>query len=402
MVNVFSVLTPDIVSRLLRHFLNASPRWLSTRTGSRRTDYLKWLSPALSKSHVVRSCVLAIAAADLLKYYRNHPQLQHAAAEYYGQAVSSLRGAIESEMALASLSSGFLSDYTPLSVLLLCLHETQNFTSRERILPHLNAAAFLLQNRIHCGNMNTELRGYLFEMFCYFFALARFSLGSKLLIAQADPIFASPSIIRLIQHGHIMGTSQSLFIAIYRISRLSHNLQSSKSAAVLSARQELLLLDQELIAYQSQLTHDNTMDQEHLNDVITSNLYSLACRIHIRALFPPHGSDDKDIVHSLVEEFINNLQHLPPHSPSQNILCWPLVVAGLSARNSAHQRIIVAKLNNIHEEWKSAVFSKSADFLREQWRRDREMRRRLPITSGYEDSSMTNGLTWYQCPVILA
>ncbi|GAT31235.1 hypothetical protein RIB2604_04100460 [Aspergillus luchuensis] len=242
---------------------------------------------------------------------------------------------------------------------------TQNFTSRERILPHLNAAAFMLQNRIHCGSMNTELRGYLFEMFCYFFALARFSLGSKLLIAQADPIFASPSIIRLIQHGHIMGTSQSLFIAIYRISRLSHNLQSSKSADVLPARQELLLMDQELRAYQSQLTHDNTMDQEHLNDVITSNLYSLACRIHIKALFPPHGSDDKDIVHSLVDEFINNLQHLPPHSPSQNILCWPLVVAGLSARNSAHQRIIVAKLNNIHEEWKSAVFSKSADFLRD-------------------------------------
>ncbi|RAK88518.1 hypothetical protein BO79DRAFT_228564 [Aspergillus costaricaensis CBS 115574] len=354
MVNVFSVLTPDIVSRLLRHFLNASPRWLSTRTGSRRTDYLKWLSPALSKSHVVRSCVLAIAAADLLKYYRHHPQLQYAAAEYYGEAVSSLRGAIESEMALASPSDGCLSDYTPLSVLLLCLHETQNFTNRERILPHLNAAAFLLQNRIHCGSMNTELRGYLFEMFCYFFALARFSLGSKLLIAQADPIFVSPSIIRLIQHGHIMGTSQSLFIAIYRISRLSHNLQSSKSADVLSARQELLLLDQELMAYQSELTHDNTMDQEHLNDVITSKLYSLACRIHIRALLPPHGSDDNDTVHSLVDEFINNLQHLPPHSPSHNILCWPLVVAGLSARSSAHQRIIVAKLNNIHEEWKSA------------------------------------------------
>ena len=132
MVNVFSVLTPDIVSRLLRHFINASPRWLSTRTGSRRTDYLKWLSPALSKSHVVRSCVLAIAAADLLKYYRNHPQLQHAAVEYYGQAVSSLGRAIENEMALSSSFDAFLSgtdhplasisyfanmkvDYTPLS-----------------------------------------------------------------------------------------------------------------------------------------------------------------------------------------------------------------------------------------------------------------------------------------------
>lgn len=113
MVNVFSVLTPDIVSRLLRHFLNASPRWLSTRTGPRRTDYMKWLSPALSKSHVVRSCVLAIAAADLLKYYGNHPQLQHAAFEYYGQAVSSLRRAIESELSFDSSSDAFSSGTNP-------------------------------------------------------------------------------------------------------------------------------------------------------------------------------------------------------------------------------------------------------------------------------------------------
>ncbi|CAK41775.1 hypothetical protein M747DRAFT_273831 [Aspergillus niger ATCC 13496] len=390
MVNVFSVLTPDIVSRLLRHFLNASPRWLSTRTGPRRTDYMKWLSPALSKSHVVRSCVLAIAAADLLKYYGNHPQLQHAAFEYYGQAVSSLRRAIESELSFDSSSDAFSSDYTPLSVLLLCLHETQNFTSRERILPHLNAAAFLLQNRIRCDSIDTDLRGYLFEMFCYFFALARFSLGSELLIAQADRIFASPSIIQHIQHGHIMGISQSLFIAIYRICHFSHDMQSSISADRSSARQGLLLLDQELTACQSQLTIDPSMDQGHLNDVITSNLYSLACRIHIKALLT-HESDETDTVHSLMEEFINNLQHLPPHSPSHNILCWPLVIAGLSAKTSAYQRIIVAKLNNIHEEWKSAVFSKSADFLRELWRRDRVMRRRLAIASGYEYSSTLNG-----------
>lgn len=238
-------------------------------------------------------------------------------------------------------------------------------------------------------------------MFCYFFALARFSLGSELLIAQADRIFASPSIIQHIQHGHIMGISQSLFIAIYRICHFSHDMQSSISADRSSARQGLLLLDQELTACQSQLTIDPSMDQGHLNDVITSNLYSLACRIHIKALLT-HESDETDTVHSLMEEFINNLQHLPPHSPSHNILCWPLVIAGLSAKTSAYQRIIVAKLNNIHEEWKSAVFSKSADFLRELWRRDRVMRRRLAIASGYEYSSTLNGYVGHQCPVILA
>lgn len=99
MVNVFTVLKPDMVSRLLGHFLNASPRWLSTRTGSRRTDYLKWLSPAISDSPLVLDCVLTIASADLLKYHRDDLELRHVAVEYYGQAVSSLRVAIESEIA---------------------------------------------------------------------------------------------------------------------------------------------------------------------------------------------------------------------------------------------------------------------------------------------------------------
>ncbi|GKZ26336.1 hypothetical protein AbraIFM66951_002232 [Aspergillus brasiliensis] len=251
--------------------------------------------------------------------------------------------------------------------------------------------------------MNTDLRKFLFEMFCYFFALARFSLGPRLLIAQADRIFTSPSVIQHLQHGYIMGTSQLSFIAIYRISRLSQDLQSCASADASVARQELMLLDQELSTYQSPHTLDPGIDQEHLIDAITSNLYSLACRIYIRTLLTPRELAD-NTAKSLVEEFINNLLHLPPNSPSHNILCWPLVVAGLSAKHSAHQRIIAAKLNNIHEEWNSAVFSKSAEFLRETWRKDR-MRRRLSsasASSGYEYTSSMDGLACQQCPVILA
>ncbi|PYI12656.1 hypothetical protein BO78DRAFT_300599 [Aspergillus sclerotiicarbonarius CBS 121057] len=401
MLSVFSVLTPDLASRLLRHFLNASPRWLSTRPGPRRTDYMKWLSPALSDSHQVRSCILAIASADLLKYDRGDPQIRHAAIEYYGQAVSSLRIAIEDEMAapspegprsgtntsdLSGPRSCILVDHTPLAVLLLCLHETQNFAHRERILPHLNAAAFLLQNRLD-GGTDPVMRGYLFEMFCYFFALAVFSLGPKVFIARADRIITSPSVIQHIQHGHIMGTSQYLFLAIYRIALLGHKLSGNPDEA---SAIELLLLDQELVFCQ---THNpKHMDLEHPHDAIVSRLYGLACRIHIRRLLAPSRLDG---THSLVEDFIHNLQHLPPDSPSHNILSWPLVVAGFSTSIPAHQRIIAAKLDNIHEEWQCAVFSKGAEFLREKWRKDR-MTRAVP-----EHVSNTDGLAW-QCPVILA
>ncbi|OJI88822.1 hypothetical protein ASPTUDRAFT_353578 [Aspergillus tubingensis CBS 134.48] len=68
-------------------------------------------------------------------------------------------------------------NYTPLFVLMLCLHETQTFMSRERILPYLIAAVFLLHNCDYCDSMNTELIKYLFEMICYFSYLSLFLFG---------------------------------------------------------------------------------------------------------------------------------------------------------------------------------------------------------------------------------
>lgn len=106
-MNIFFVLTPDLVYRLLGHFLDDSPKWLSTRTGSRRTDYLKWLSPAISNSPLVLNCILAIASADLLKYDRGSREIRRVAVEYYGKAVSGLRTAINDEMAIASPSYAF-------------------------------------------------------------------------------------------------------------------------------------------------------------------------------------------------------------------------------------------------------------------------------------------------------
>lgn len=102
MVNVFSVLTPDIKSRLLSHFMDASPRWMSTRPGPKRTEYLEWLYPALSESPLVLNCILTIASADLLKYHRGDLELRHVAVEYYGKAVSSLRSEIDNEIIMAS------------------------------------------------------------------------------------------------------------------------------------------------------------------------------------------------------------------------------------------------------------------------------------------------------------
>lgn len=132
-MNIFFVLTPDLVYRLLGHFLDDSPKWLSTRTGSRRTDYLRWLSPAISESPLVLNCILAISSADLLKYNRGSREIGLVAVEYYGKAVSSLRAAIDDEMAIASPSYSFFPGTTHL----VLIYYTHCFNTSPQTIPPL-------------------------------------------------------------------------------------------------------------------------------------------------------------------------------------------------------------------------------------------------------------------------
>lgn len=99
MVNVFAVPKPGMVQRLLSHFIDHSPRWLSTRTGERRSDFLQYLLPAVSGNLLVHNCVLMIASADLTKYCRDDIEVQAVAVEYYGKAVSALQGSLNEELA---------------------------------------------------------------------------------------------------------------------------------------------------------------------------------------------------------------------------------------------------------------------------------------------------------------
>lgn len=402
MMKVFFVLTPDIVTRLLGHFLDSSPRWLSTRVGPQRTEFMTWLSPAISDSPLIFNCILAIASGDMLKTHRGNLEMRYAAAEYYGKTISYLRTAIENEMTIVSPSDTPLPDYTPLAVLLLCVHETQNFTESERILPHLNAAVFLLQNRIFRSNGNSGLRSFLFEAFCYFFALASFSLGPKLPLHQAHSIFDAPSVIEYIRTGHIMGTSQVLFVAIYRTSNLALKLASKIPVEVSTARAELMLLDQDLDSgHCNKARNGYDSDTRDLHDIITTELYRLACRIHIRKLLGSSSPEEDLTIYRLVEDFVNELQFLPPNSPSHSILSWPLVVAGFAARHANHQRIIVARLAQIHDEWQSDVFSKSAAYLQEKWKGDKFPKQGILDTSNFRGSSGIR-TPWNNCPVLLA
>lgn len=191
-----------------------------------------------------------------------------------------------------------------------------------------------------------------------------------------------------------MGTSQHLFFTIFRFSALTQHMASKDPFLVSSAKSELILVDQELASYQTNHRAERDMNIAHIDDAITSELYRLACRIHIRNLLDLHTSDEDSTVNSLVGRFIHQLKCLPPNSPSHSILSWPLVVAGFSATTNEYQCMIAARLVHIHAEWQSDVFSRSAAFLREKWKKDRS------------SPSSTNVTTMtrydYNCPVILA
>ncbi|GKZ51760.1 hypothetical protein AbraIFM66951_007065 [Aspergillus brasiliensis] len=166
-------------------------------------------------------------------------------------------------------------------------------------------------------------------------------------------------------------------------------------------------MDQSLASSAVSLSGTKDMGSECLIDTVTSELYRLACRIYLRKILDPSISDDDQAILALLVEFIDALELLPSDSPSNNILSWPLVVTGLCATRSAHQRIISTKLAHIHGEWRSEIFSKGAAFLREKWRNDRNTNYRLsstilPRTTSINDIPSWDQLIWYKLPVILA
>ncbi|GAB1207377.1 hypothetical protein APSETT445_006093 [Aspergillus pseudonomiae] len=323
-----------------------------------------------------------IASADLAKYCRGDVEVQGVAVEYYGKAVSALQGSLNEELTAVAAYN------LPGSV------------------PHLNAAAALLLRRLHYTPEDLPLRSFLFELFCYYFSLVAFSHGSRLSLSQASAIFSSPIVTQYLQQGNVMGTSQRLFMCIFRISMLAEKAERQFHDS--PARTELTGLAQQLITWQLELPPRTDADIAWLNDAITSELYRLACLIYIRKVLDPALSDDSPPIQALVIAFADNLGHLPPDAPSNNILCWPLVVAGLSAVESTHQRAIIIRLGQIYDIWRSDILCQSAAFLRQKWRRDRNPNRCFASASCGEQekgedrsTAAVNDILNLQFPVIL-
>ncbi|RAH39835.1 Zn(II)2Cys6 transcription factor [Aspergillus brunneoviolaceus CBS 621.78] len=390
MITVFAVPNADMASRVLSHFTDYSPRWLSTRTGRRRSEFLNHLIPAAMDSPLILKCILTVSAADLIKYDPSNVGLKGAAVEYYGQALASLREAIADE----ERSGSSPSDYTLLAVLLICLHEIQNFTSVHRLLPHLNAAAALFSHRVDTTTAppNSQLRQLLSDLFSYFFALTTFTHGPHLALHRGSSILES---YLTTPHpkptgpgtGAILGTAQQIFLIIFRASRLIQLAKQTHTPLTAAMKTKLTAMERQLHALQNKTLppfNQGYTDIEEQGDAIMSELYRLACILYLKRTIEPALEIKSHTIQALVTDFIRLLELLPPHHPVNCILCWPLVVAGLCTTLHAHQRVITTRLGQIYGVWTSDLVTMSMKLLRRVQAGGDEMHSKIkPRLGGY-------------------
>jgi hypothetical protein len=239
-----------------------------------------------------------------------------------------------------------------------------NFSETERIIPHLNAAATLCHSRSFDTAPTTYLRGLLFEIFCYIFVLTAFSHGHRLPLQLGFQIINSPLLSGSYCQGVLLGRRcRAVFSCILKVSMLtSGTLTLGEATAV-----ELRTLEAQLEGY-APTEHEfgGSSDEE-----TTAELYRLACLVHIKKTLQPKLDDCSPAIQVLIGDFITTLGRLPHTSPANNILCWPLMVAGMASVVFAHRRLIVGRLRKNHETWRSDILSTSADLLSRKWREAR-------------------------------
>lgn len=240
-----------------------------------------------------------------------------------------------------------------------------NFTNTDRLLPHINAAATLCYNRSFSAAKDARLRGLLFEIFCYIASLTSFSHGRHLLLPVVLQVFDSPFLSGNQYQGILLGQCSKIFCFILRVAMLTNNTGAND------------LLDEtrasELKSIEAQLAEHLIPEPDNcctaaVDERTTSHLYRLACLIHVKRTLDPELDPKDPVVQNIVVQFIKYLYMLPSTSPANGILCWPLVVAGLSSVDTSHRRLIAGRLRKNHETWRTDILSLSADILSRQWK----------------------------------
>lgn len=255
---------------------------------------------------------------------------------------------------------------------------------------------------------------FLLEIFCYFFALTAFSHGPSLAITPAAQIF---ELLPLKSHNIksqslLLGPSQDLIVTIFRVSALTMH-----SAPCMpmddTRRSELTNLESQLQNWHRSVPIENTMMVESDkyensdDDMAMFELYRLACLAYIKSTLDPQASPRNPSLQNIVTSFVNELGSLPNDSPANGLLVWPLVVIGLCAVVSSHQRIIIGRLRAVHNTWRSDIFVHNMKLLRDRWKKYRELEElyskmmNTHHTTAYETLSSYFPLRDFHFPAVL-
>ncbi|CAI6088256.1 unnamed protein product [Clonostachys chloroleuca] len=392
LVTVFAVPSTPIQERLLSYFHTNGPLWLTSGGNVEASSGV--IIPVALQSPLIMNCVLTVAAGDLGKYQPANTDMTSLACGFYGQAVAGIHSALKNELSPtlqpASYSPGKsasesgssnhnslnvrgaqLGDELLLAVILLCVHEAVNFSTISRIFPHLVAAVTLCNDHPFAGDTrNTELRGLFFEVLCYLLTLTSFSHGHSLPLHLITPrvfttLFSAPDGYK----GVLLGNQcREIFSLILRVSMLQRRLTSPYDLDETSAVELRDLKSQLERGFTTNVRKD---EAAACDEIAISELYRLACLIYVEKMLDAERKDNSEAMQNKMALFISTLNSVPPSSPANNILTWPLFVAGMSSVVPSHRRLIIGRLKRNYESWwRSDILSKSADLLSQKWKQD--------------------------------
>ncbi|OAA60378.1 Zn(2)-C6 fungal-type DNA-binding domain protein [Niveomyces insectorum RCEF 264] len=409
MMTVFAVPSPSLTDRLGAHFIESSPNWISSIRGHQGAEFLRRVMPSALQSQLVLECVLTVAAADLCKLGDRSKELEQLSYECYGLAAAKLSSIIAAEEAgtIQPGNRSYSPDHILLAILILCVHETINFSSSDRLLIHINGAAMLLSRFLYYTPEDPDLRGFLLELFCYFYTLAASTHGSRMSLdlPLAAAILESPWLRTHANQGMLLGDSPEIFLIILRLSVLLHGKSTTTNAACHGDALDAQLSSIQLDLWRSSMEpvpperEASSGTGSHADaGKLASELYFWGCQIQIELSQRPGRPKEDETIQALVSTCMAILERIPSDDPANGVLCWPLFVVGLCAVNSKHRAAISNRLQAIYAGWRSAIPLQTSKYLTQRWKQEKNEAVR-PASATPTNS--TTDLTTLNLPFVL-
>jgi hypothetical protein len=244
-------------------------------------------------------------------------------------------------------------------------------------LIHINGAITLISIRINYAAENPELRGFLLELFCYFFTLAVSTHGSRINSDDqfAYRVFHSPFLQSHQSRGMLLGAQSEVFHIILRLSvTLNRHFSSPSNGA--SLQLELSAIQSDLWRVSIYTNPDQISQGEDFGCSIelhiTSNLYYLACQLLLYQVMNPELSIHDEMTRETLAKFFETLERLPTSSSANGVLCWPLFITGLSLKTGKYRSAIISRLKVIETGWRSPIALQASKHLIRRWKECRE------------------------------